>query len=174
MLKVVVRQGARWKIGFGYNIPIVSEPWIGAGSSIISVDLDMLALQPYTVGHLINQDEKIWNEPLIRQIFANETAQNILNTPLHQQVQRDKLVWNVERNGCYSVKSAYRICIEDIINNEHLQKPRYWSGIWRLKVPPKVKNLVWRICRDCFPTRVKLRSRGVNCPSTCVRCEDPP
>jgi len=40
-------------------------------------------------------------------------------------------------------------------------------------VPPKVKNLVWRICRDCFPTRVKLRSRGVNCPSACVMCEDP-
>jgi len=33
--------------------------------------------------------------------------------------------------------------------------------------------LVWRICRDCFPARVKLRSRGVNCPSNCVRCEDP-
>jgi ribonuclease HI len=40
-------------------------------------------------------------------------------------------------------------------------------------VPPKVKNLVWRICRDCFPTRVKLRSRGINCPSECVSCEDP-
>jgi len=90
--KVVVRQGARWKIGSGYNIPIVSEPWIGVGSSITSVDPDMLALQPYTVGHLINRDERIWNEPLIRQIFANETTQNILNTPLHQQVQRDKLV----------------------------------------------------------------------------------
>jgi len=56
---VVVRQGACWKIGSGYNTPVVSEPWIGAGSSIISVDPDMLALQPYTVGHLINQDEKI-------------------------------------------------------------------------------------------------------------------
>jgi len=85
----------------------------------------------------------------------------------------DKLVLKVEKNGCYFVRSAYRICVEDIINNDHLRKPGYWSGIWRLKVPPKVKNLVWRICRDCFPTRVKLRSRGVNCPSDCVMCEDP-
>jgi len=65
------------------------------------------------------------------------------------------------------------VCIEEVINNDHLRKPWYWSGIWRLKVLPKVKNLVWRICRDCFPTRVKLRSRGVNCPSACVMCEDP-
>ena len=85
----------------------------------------------------------------------------------------DRLIWKAEKNGNYSVRSAYRICIEEVINNDHLRKPGYWSGIWRLKVPPKVKSLVWRICRDCFPTRVKLRSRGVNCPSECVRCEDP-
>jgi hypothetical protein len=105
----------------------------------------MMALQPYSVGHLIDQNAKVWNEQLVRQLFGNETTQNILNTPLHQQVQMDKLIWKVEKNGCYSVRSAYRICIEDIINNDHLRKPGYWSGIRRLKVPPKVKNLVWRI-----------------------------
>jgi hypothetical protein len=51
----------------------------------------------------------------------------------------DKLVWKAEKNGCYSVRSACRICIEDVIN-DHLRKPGYWSGIWRLKVPPKIKN----------------------------------
>jgi len=25
----------------------------------------------------------------------------------------------------------------------------------KLKVPPKVKNLVWKVCHDCFPTRVR-------------------
>jgi len=29
----------------------------------------------------------------------------------------------------YSVRSAYRICIEEVINNDHLRKPGYWSGI---------------------------------------------
>jgi hypothetical protein len=169
--KVVVRQGARWKIGSGFNIPIISEPWIGEGSSIPHVGPDMLALQSYSVGHLMDHNAKVWNEQLVRQLFATETANNILNTPLHQQVHTDKLIWKAEKNGCYSVKSAYRMCIEEIINNDHLRKPGYWSGIWRLKVPPKVKSLVWRICRDCFPTRVKLRSRGVNCPSDCVMCE---
>jgi len=90
--KVVVRQGARWKIGSGFNIHIVSEPWIGSGSGIPHVGPDMLALQPYSVGHLIDQDDKVWNEQLIHQLFASETTQHILNTPLHQQVQMDKLV----------------------------------------------------------------------------------
>jgi len=81
--KVVVRQGAGWKIGTGFNISIISEPWIGSGSSIPSIGDVMLALQPYSVGYLIDQEEKVWNESLVRQLFPVETAQNILNTPLY-------------------------------------------------------------------------------------------
>lgn len=80
----------------------------------------MIALQPYSVGHLIDQGPKVWNEQLIRQLFAVDTAQNILNTPLHHQVETDKLIWKEEKNECYSVRTAYRICIDDVINNEHL------------------------------------------------------
>ncbi|XP_024642261.2 uncharacterized protein [Medicago truncatula] len=98
--KVVVRQGARWKIGNGFNIPIVSEPWIGSGLSIPRVGDDMIALQSYSVGHLIDQEE--------------------------------------------------------VINNDHLCRPGYWSGIWKLKGPPKVKSLIWRICRDCFPRSIDI------------------
>ena len=170
---MVVRQGGRWNVGSGFNIPIVGEPWIGEGYNISPVGPDMLALQPYSVGHLIDQNAKVWNEQLVRHLFVTETTQNILNTPLHQQVQMDKLIWKAEKNGCYSVRSAYPICIEDIINNDHLRKPGYWSGIWRLKLPPKVKNLMWRICRDCFHMLVKLQRRGVNFPSACVMCDEP-
>jgi hypothetical protein len=45
------------------------------------------------------------------------------------------------------------------------------SGIWRLKVPPKVKNLVWRMCRGCLPTRIRLHDKGVHCPTDCVNCD---
>jgi len=45
--------------------------------------------------------------------------------------------------------------------------------MWKLKVPSK-QNLVWRICRDCFPMRAKLNSRHINCPLECVMFNDPP
>jgi len=82
-------------------------------------------------------------------------------------------VWNPEKNGHYTVKSAYRLCVEEIVDNSHLRKNEYWGGIWKLKVPPKVKSMVWRVCRECLPTRVRLNRRGVTCPSTCVLCNDP-
>jgi len=48
--KVVVRQGASWKIGFGLNISIIGEPWIGIGTSIPLVGLDAFTLQSYYGG----------------------------------------------------------------------------------------------------------------------------
>jgi len=91
--KVVVRQGARWKIGFGFNIPIIDEPWIGTGSSIPLVGPGAITIQNYFVGHLIDQINRVWNEQLIRQVFPPETAQSILNIPLYPQVQTDSLLW---------------------------------------------------------------------------------
>jgi len=85
--KVVVLQGARWKIGNGFNIPIINEPWIESGTTIPPVGEEMIALQPYMVGHLIDQETKVWKEQLVCQVFAEETTKQILNTPLHRQVQ---------------------------------------------------------------------------------------
>jgi len=146
-------------IGSGLDILLISEPWLGAGSR-------------YTVGHLIHQDTKSWNEELVWYIFEEGTAQRILNIPLFQQVNEDRLVWNPEKNGHYSVRSAYRLCVEEIVDNSHLRRLGYWSRIWRLKVPPKIKNMVWHVCRECLSTRVRLNRRGVNCPSSCVMCND--
>jgi hypothetical protein len=45
-----------------------------------------------------------------------------------------------------------------------------WSNIWRVPTPPKAKHLLWRICRDCLPTRTRLRNRYVQCPEECPLC----
>jgi hypothetical protein len=70
------------------------------------------------------------------------------------------------------VRSAYR----DIINNEatllHHRLPGDWNSIWKLKLPPKIKNFLWRVCRACLPTRVILHSRGVACPTSFVFCNE--
>lgn len=45
-----------------------------------------------------------------------------------------------------------------------------WKDIWRLKVPPKIKNLIWRMCRGCLPTRVQLQDKGVSFPTRYASC----
>ena len=61
--------------------------------------------------------------------------------------------------------------VNELVDFSHLHKPGYWAGIWKLKSPPKVKNLIWRMCRGCLPTRVRLLDKGFQCPTQCVSCD---
>ena len=60
--------------------------------------------------------------------------------------------------------------MDELIDSSHLRRPGSWSGIWQLKLPPKVKNLILCMCRGCLPTRVRLLDKGVQCPTHCVSC----
>jgi len=83
---------------------------------------------------------------LINSFFDNATARNIFNTPLFPWVIRDVAVWNFERDGAYSVKSAYKdILNHDVAVVQH-RGPGNWNCIWSLKLPLKVKNFL------CLPT----------------------
>ena len=67
----------------------------------------------------------------------------------------------------------HTVCIwKNVANNSHLHRIGNWDNIWRLKVSPKVKNLIWRICRGCLPTRARLLDKGVNCTSLCGLCDE--
>ena len=62
--------------------------------------------------------------------------------------------------------------MKNIADNSHLYRTGNWGSIWKLKVLPKVKNLLWRICQGCLPTRARLLDKGVNCTSLCAMCDE--
>jgi hypothetical protein len=170
--RIIVRDGARWSIGIGASIPLLNEPWLSEGDCIEEdYDFQQLSAGP-SVQSLINTATKTWNRDFVQQVFTPAHSLAILNTPLVDQVADDRLIWKVEKNGYYSVRSPYRLCVDVLINSTHLRWGGYWQGIWRLKVPPKIKNLVWRICRNVVPTRRRLQEKGVQCPLGCVICSD--
>lgn len=46
--------------------------------------------------------------------------------------------------------------------------------MWNLKIPPKIKNLMWRAATGCLPTKVQLRSKHVNVCHLCPMCNSEP
>ena len=120
---------------------------------------------------LLNLYVKRWNEPVVQQVFSEDLASKILNTPLFEQVQHDRMIWKAKKNGRYSMRSAYWFYVTELVDLSHLYHLGYWPGIWKLKSPPKVKNLIWQMCRGCLPTRVQLLDKGVQCPTQCVSCD---
>ena len=49
-----------------------------------------------------------WNESLIRASFTNDVASAIIAIPLSNSVVEDRVVWRLEKQGRFSMKTAYR------------------------------------------------------------------
>lgn len=82
------------------------------------------------------------------------------------------LIWWWSRKGMYLVRLVYYGIMEDLIDNQHLRKPGNWMLIWRVKIPNKVKLMLWRVTRGCLPTRMNLRKRHVPCEDHCLMCRE--
>ncbi|XP_024640669.1 uncharacterized protein [Medicago truncatula] len=152
---MIVRSGARWKIGNNINIPMFEAPWLRNGGVISGVGQSSDVLQNVRVHSLIDQNTNGWNYNMVNYYFDYDTVQEIIRTPIFHQVEEDALIWKAEKNGHYSVKrQAVGIAFGDS------------------KVPLKVNNFLWRVCRDCLPTQARLLDKGVNCTYLCGLCEE--
>jgi len=137
-----------------------------------------LALQNYgstpsdnlKVSDCILPGAKEWNVPFLYSIFDPQIVNKIVNTPLYPSVHDDRLVWTKENNGEYFVRSAYCMCMQELFDVDHFKAQVSWALIWKLKMPPKVKNFIWRVCRSTLPTRLRLRDKGVNCERVRALC----
>ncbi|KAF5464321.1 hypothetical protein F2P56_014405 [Juglans regia] len=66
-------------------------------------------------------------------------------------------------------------CVADLMDPS---TPSWWNldlvkqVLWNLQLPNKIKNFIWRACKDSLPTKKLLFQRHVLGSSTCVFCHD--
>ncbi|GAU32980.1 hypothetical protein TSUD_358470 [Trifolium subterraneum] len=99
-------------------------------------------------------------------------VEEIIATPLISSVKEDKVIWEEERNGCYSVKSGYNLSMRCIFRSDRHHVEGNWNDIWKAQSPHKTRHLLWRLCRGCLPTRVRLTQHYVDCELSCPVCDD--
>jgi hypothetical protein len=56
---------------------------------------------------------KRWDSEKINLLFLEVVARSILVVPLLDVIQEDKLIWNEERDGLYSIRSGNRKLVEE-------------------------------------------------------------
>ena len=142
--------------------------WMKGNVTIFPLDDVAATLANLRVSDCIMSNQKSWNVPLLNFIFNEQIVEHIVTTPLYPSVREDRLVWKKESNSEYSVRSAYHLCMNELLDTSHFKVESAWDVIWRLKVPPRVRCLIWRICRNCLPTRTRMRDKGVNYATVCA------
>ncbi|GAU49043.1 hypothetical protein TSUD_237000 [Trifolium subterraneum] len=87
-------------------------------------------------------------------------------------LEEDKLVWDDDMHGNYSVKSGYNLLLKPKVESVVTVENADWNLLWKIHAPPKAKHLLWRICKGCLPTRTRLNERCVQVPLVCPICEN--
>ena len=102
-----------------------------------------------TVDILIDDETRNWNNDnydMLDGLFVPSEADVIRNIPLARVVSEDTLYWPLTHDGHYTCKSRYRFLKEESepANPSGFlpQETQLWKGLWSLKIPNKVKNLV--------------------------------
>ena len=125
---------------------------------VLSPMVDTLA--DANVAILIEENSRQWNHELIDGIFTPLEAELIKALPLSQLEAEDNLFWPFTGSGIYSSKSGYRFLkAEGQPVDDEQQRARdssLWRTIWPVPVPNKIKNLMWRACRNSLPTKDNL------------------
>ena len=101
------RKGYIWRVGDGSQIKIWEDSWIPASHNLKVLTPRGNNLLT-TVDELINPITGTWDEELIKDLFWTVDANRILQIPLVQG-REDVVAWHHNRNGYFSVGSAYHI-----------------------------------------------------------------
>ena len=128
-----------------------------------------------TVSQLFEPETGSCNVPLIENDFLPFEAQKILAIPSYMTRQQDITIWPRCKTGSYSVKTGYQLLNElddreRASSSDNVEVKTFWSRIWKLDVPNKVKMFMWRACSEALPTKMNLRKRKILENSLCSQC----
>ncbi|XP_075633886.1 uncharacterized protein LOC142606415 [Castanea sativa] len=136
----IIKNGAQWRVGNGENILIYKDCWLldpqytRIQSPLIFYGCDAQVLA------LIDMERRCWIDDAIDNNFLPLEAKLIKSIPLSLNVVEDKLYWRSNVDGIYSVKSGYRLLVDDELSsnvgssNLSLSK-NAWKGLWKLRTP---------------------------------------
>lgn len=166
--QVLLKKGAVRRVGTGLAVSIQNDPWLpDAQDPYIHTRSE--AIEGRKVADLMVTGQVEWDIDLIQDIFEQRDANLILSIPLRPN-DVDIWFWNKEKLGGYTVKSAYAMLQEN--NTEAVSEidTDTWKKVWSLKLPPKVKNFMWRSLTECLPTKDNLIKKKVAVIQSCPVC----
>ncbi|CAJ2674897.1 unnamed protein product [Trifolium pratense] len=168
----VLPNGFRWRIGDGTKINVMNEAWLKKEDGKWMQSPQEQGVSNLCVKQLMLPNGKVWDSNKIHTLFPLNVANFILAVPLFEDIEEDHFVWDGDLHGNYKVKSGYNLLIQSTIDSvKASQGNEDWKWLWKIQAPPKTKHLLWRICKGCLPTRMRLKERNVQCPASCPICD---
>ncbi|KAK2650956.1 hypothetical protein Ddye_018445 [Dipteronia dyeriana] len=173
--KELLDAGSRWCIADGSSVSIYHDRWLPRPISFKVQSPPVLDI--FAKVGCLKLSSGAWNEDLIHASFEPDEASLILNLPCSLSPSPDAVLWYFDKLGSYTVKSGYHFGCERILKPStsglNLVES-WWKALWPLKVPGKVKLLIWRGCHNWLPCKGVLSRQGFSGDQICSVCHSRP
>jgi len=102
-----------------------------------------------------------WKVELIKHVFWEHDAEQILGVKLPSKPREDVLAWHHDRKGLFSVKSAYRLAMaldEEEKGGRQSSSTNScerscWKAFWKIPIPHKILIFGWRAINNGLATQ---------------------
>lgn len=182
MLKVkdIIIDNQHWVIGNGTQVQALDDEWVpGVGrlrqhllprqplpnqESTTTLQLGIDATTVMMVEELTttSQSRKIWNEPLLRDMWPQKVVRKFMEILL---CQRDIRCWLNEPAGRCSYRALFRYLQTGCIGPTFL-----WKEVWKIEVLPKIRFFAWQALLNKLPTRARLARWDPSISPLCPLC----
>ena len=170
----LLKLGVIKRIGDGRSTQIWRNNWLSRGHGLKPIG-PKRACRLCWVHHLI--DNGTWDETAMRRYFFPCDASEIFKIKLLPSSTSDFVAWHYEKNGLFSVQSAYRLAVwnQDGVgqigtSSSSEQGRAVWKKVWSVKVPSKVNVFIWKIVNNGLPTLVNKKHRHLEQQDICQLC----
>ena len=102
-----------------------------------------------------------------------DTAE-ILKISLPAEQAEDEVLWHYDKRGNYSVNSGYQLVLRMKFSYSTScpeASNQYWSALWSLELPEKLKIFMWRASNNLLPLAENLWKMKVVEKPTCKQCK---
>lgn len=158
-----VQVHSRWIMGDGLSVKFWSDKWLSASL------VDLLQIPENLLKHLsmpvsdFSVDGR-WLLPSWMYQKFPDISQQIINTTLCLEPQKNSFIWMNTPDGVLSTKVAFSFFSEAV---SYLPWCRL---VWNIFVPPSRCFIFWRFAHNKLPTDDNLRKRGCVVVSVCCFC----
>ena len=100
----------------------------------------------------------------------HEDIEVILKIPLLRIQKENELLWHYDKQGEYSMKSAFQIALKikaPNVSSSSKSNSKRWNILWSLELLEKIKIFIWKVAKNLLPTAAILWRRKCLKDSIC-------
>ncbi|XP_057247522.1 uncharacterized protein LOC130589908 [Beta vulgaris subsp. vulgaris] len=162
-----------WKIGSNSGLLAGKECWVNGEVPLFRDNVPLRTVASTTVASLLLPQHQGWNVPYLCALFQSSTVRTIRGLEILQfNSPSDSPIWPFTTSGQYTTKSGYFFLSRntDICSMNFPLNSEFFRLFWGLRIMPKWKIFLWKLCHNGIATSANLSSRGLAISDTCTRC----